>query len=326
MHAVARLALHPLIAEHPGVLGEARAGRRRGLPRRRRQRSRRHADERKHLARRRHRARPGDAAGADGRADRCARPHRRASARRSIRTRRASAARAAYRGAARLRTLRVDTRSAAQRARGRRRLSAMQPERQSRRSRCSAAPARRARGLALRWAHAGHQVVIGSRDASARRRRPRANQRAHRHRTCASGADNLRRGAARRDRRADRALCRAACDAGGGQARRLPGKILVDVTVPLVPPQVGRVQLPEGGSAVVRRSAMLGPRRARRVGVSERLGGACSSDLDHADRLRRAGVRRRPRGARAGHRAGAGRRPARASTPGRWRTRWRRRR
>jgi NADPH-dependent F420 reductase len=29
----------------------------------------------------------------------------------------------------------------------------------------------------------------------------------------------------------------------------LQGKILIDVTVPLVPPKVGRVQLPEGGSA-----------------------------------------------------------------------------
>lgn len=32
-------------------------------------------------------------------------------------------------------------------------------------------------------------------------------------------------------------------------AGALEGKILVDVTVPLVPPKVGRVQLPEGGSA-----------------------------------------------------------------------------
>ena len=38
----------------------------------------------------------------------------------------------------------------------------------------------------------------------------------------------------------------------------LAGKILVDVTVPLVPPQVGRVQLPEGGSAVVAAQRMLG--------------------------------------------------------------------
>ena len=33
MHAVARLALHPLITEHPGVVGEDGARRREGLPR-----------------------------------------------------------------------------------------------------------------------------------------------------------------------------------------------------------------------------------------------------------------------------------------------------
>ena len=31
----------------------------------------------------------------------------------------------------------------------------------------------------------------------------------------------------------------------------LQGKVLVDATVPLRPPKVGRVQLPEGGSAVL---------------------------------------------------------------------------
>ncbi len=38
----------------------------------------------------------------------------------------------------------------------------------------------------------------------------------------------------------------------------LVGKILVDCTVPLVPPKVARVQLPEGGSAVVQAQALLG--------------------------------------------------------------------
>src|SRR5216683_1631334 len=38
----------------------------------------------------------------------------------------------------------------------------------------------------------------------------------------------------------------------------LNGKLLVDVTVPLVPPKVSRVQLPEGGSAVVQAQALLG--------------------------------------------------------------------
>ncbi|MDA0978792.1 MAG: NAD(P)-binding domain-containing protein, partial [Proteobacteria bacterium] len=38
----------------------------------------------------------------------------------------------------------------------------------------------------------------------------------------------------------------------------LTGKILVDVTVPLVPPKVGTVQLPEAGSAAVQAQNFLG--------------------------------------------------------------------
>jgi NADPH-dependent F420 reductase len=41
-------------------------------------------------------------------------------------------------------------------------------------------------------------------------------------------------------------------------ATAIQGKILVDVTVPLVPPKVNRVQLPEGGSAVMAMQQMLG--------------------------------------------------------------------
>lgn len=39
---------------------------------------------------------------------------------------------------------------------------------------------------------------------------------------------------------------------------QLQGKLLIDTTVPLIPPKVGTVQLPEGGSAVVRAQAELG--------------------------------------------------------------------
>jgi NADPH-dependent F420 reductase len=39
----------------------------------------------------------------------------------------------------------------------------------------------------------------------------------------------------------------------------LAGKILIDVTVPLVPPKVSRVQLPDGGSAVEAIQKLLGP-------------------------------------------------------------------
>ncbi len=41
-------------------------------------------------------------------------------------------------------------------------------------------------------------------------------------------------------------------------ATALDGKILIDVTVPLVPPKVGRVQLPEGGSAGQIAQTLLG--------------------------------------------------------------------
>jgi NADPH-dependent F420 reductase len=38
----------------------------------------------------------------------------------------------------------------------------------------------------------------------------------------------------------------------------LSGKILIDATVPLMPPNVGTVQLPEGGSAAVNAQKILG--------------------------------------------------------------------
>jgi NADPH-dependent F420 reductase len=40
--------------------------------------------------------------------------------------------------------------------------------------------------------------------------------------------------------------------------RALAGKILVDATVPLMPPKVNRAQLPEGGSAVAAIQTLLG--------------------------------------------------------------------
>lgn len=111
-------------------------------------------------------------------------------------------------------------------------------------------------GLALRWAHAGHPIVIGSRS------RQRAAE--------AAAAINARIGADRAEG-ADNLM---AATAGEIVVLTVPyaaqlatledvkpalaGKILIDVTVPLIPPQVGRVQLPEGGSAVVKAQAMLG--------------------------------------------------------------------
>ncbi len=112
-------------------------------------------------------------------------------------------------------------------------------------------------GLALRWAHVGHQVVIGSR-AAERAQEAAAEINEALGREAASGAANL--AAAEQAEvvvlavpfSAQRALAEEVAGA-------LKGKILIDVTVPLVPPKVNRVQLPNGGSAVEALQTLLGP-------------------------------------------------------------------
>ena len=111
-------------------------------------------------------------------------------------------------------------------------------------------------GLALRFAHAGHSVVIGSRSAErAAASAAEINARIGAER--AKGADNL--AAAQSGELVVLAVPYAAQLATlSGIKPALAGKILIDVTVPLVPPQVGRVQLPDGGSAVLKAQALLG--------------------------------------------------------------------
>ena len=111
-------------------------------------------------------------------------------------------------------------------------------------------------GLALRFAHAGHRVVIGSRDAG---RAADAAARINRKLGCdaVSGAGNDE--AAANAELAVLTVPYAAQRATAlAVAPALAGKILVDATVPLRPPDVARAQLPEGGSAVARLQADLG--------------------------------------------------------------------
>ena len=111
-------------------------------------------------------------------------------------------------------------------------------------------------GLALRWAHKGHPVVIGSRDP-ARAREAATQINATLGRQAATGTDNVS-AAAEGDLvvlAVPYAAQRATVEAVRGG---LTGKILIDVTVPLVAPNVSRVQLPEGGSAVEAIQTMLG--------------------------------------------------------------------
>jgi 8-hydroxy-5-deazaflavin:NADPH oxidoreductase len=111
-------------------------------------------------------------------------------------------------------------------------------------------------GLALRWAHAGYHVIIGSRNAE------KAAQ------VCARINQSLATSAV------SHASNRAAAAAGQIVVLSVPyaaqrstveevrdaldGKILIDTTVPLLPPKVARVQLPEGGSAVAAIQGLLG--------------------------------------------------------------------
>lgn len=104
-------------------------------------------------------------------------------------------------------------------------------------------------GLALRWAHAGHPVIIGSRTEE------RAEEAAAAMRETVGAGANVR-GLANIDAAtaADLVVLSVPFAAQRSTvaevAGALEGKILIDVTVPLVPPKVFRVQLPEGGSAV----------------------------------------------------------------------------
>ena len=107
-------------------------------------------------------------------------------------------------------------------------------------------------GLARRWAQAGYQVIIGSRTED----------------KAVTAANDLR--AIMEERGIESVNVGAMDNVSAASAANivamtvpfahhsstlesvkdaLQGKILIDVTVPLVPPKVARVQMPEGGSA-----------------------------------------------------------------------------
>lgn len=112
-------------------------------------------------------------------------------------------------------------------------------------------------GLAVRWAHAGYPVVIGSRT------RERAQACAEELNEIASGARVSGESNEDAARAADIVVLTVPHEAQlstlESVREALHGKILIDVTVPLVPPAVSRVQLPEGGSAVLAAQQLLGP-------------------------------------------------------------------
>ena len=158
-------------------------------------------------------------------------------------------------------------------------------------------------GLALRWAIAGHPVIIGSRSAERAAEAAAAIEAAADEHIAPSALDFDRAELSRRLARpvAETISVRGMTNSDAVEACQiavltvpfaaqkttvtevraaLAGKILVDVTVPLVPPKVLRVQLPEGGSAVAAMQEMLGE-EVRVVSAFQNIAAAHLKDLDH---------------------------------------------
>ncbi len=112
------------------------------------------------------------------------------------------------------------------------------------------------KGLAYRWAQAGYHIIIGSRTADrAKAAAEELNQ--------LLGADivqGMDNGAAAQA--ADMLVLTVPYSAHASTLEMLKdaaqGKILVDVTVPLVPPKVTKVQMPKAGSAAQEAQSILG--------------------------------------------------------------------
>ena len=133
-------------------------------------------------------------------------------------------------------------------------------------------------GLALRWAKSGHEIVIGSRaqasaDKGAQRLAALAPE------ATVSGLVN--------DAAADAAEIVVLTVPFANQAPMLEaikagsqGKIMVDVTVPLMPPKVRTVHLPDHGSAGKGAQIFLG-KGVRVVSAFQNVAADHLTELDH---------------------------------------------
>lgn len=134
-------------------------------------------------------------------------------------------------------------------------------------------------GLAFRWANAGYTVIVGSRTADRAAAAAAELNKLLAGRATVTGLCNI--DAAKAAAIAVLALPYAAqCPTAMGLKDALEGKILIDVTVPLNPPKVDRVCLPEGGSAVLRLQNDLGA-GVRVVSAFQNVSAVHLKDLSH---------------------------------------------
>jgi hypothetical protein len=112
-------------------------------------------------------------------------------------------------------------------------------------------------GLAMRWALNGYQVVIGSREESKAETRA-ADMNAELAGDYLTGMANAAAAAA-----ADIVILSVPYSAHqatlAGVRENCRGKIVVDLTVPLRPPEIMAVNLPAGGAAALEAQEILGP-------------------------------------------------------------------
>ena len=111
-------------------------------------------------------------------------------------------------------------------------------------------------GLAIRWSKAGHKIIIGSRTLE-KAQTAVANLAKISPDTPADAMENGD-AAAAGDIIVLTVPAEHQLSTLEGVKESLTGKIVIDVTVPLVPPKVGTVQLPPEGSAGKRAQDMLG--------------------------------------------------------------------
>lgn len=134
------------------------------------------------------------------------------------------------------------------------------------------------RGISLRWARAGHTVLLGSRDAE--RARATAAE------LCEKVSDGQILGGdnAWAVNSAEVALLAVPYSAHNDTLTSLKevlnGKILLDITIPLKPPHVREVHLPEGKSAALEAQQLLGS-GVRVVATLHHVSAAHLADPEH---------------------------------------------
>jgi NADPH-dependent F420 reductase len=133
-------------------------------------------------------------------------------------------------------------------------------------------------GLAIRWARAGHEVRIGSRDGE--RGAARAAELNTEYSVTLEGGSNewAIEGADVSVLSVPYSAHRPTLE---GLRDALQSHILVDITVPLRPPKVTRVHLPEGHAAALEAQALLGE-GVRVVASLHHVSSVHLADADHA--------------------------------------------